>query len=217
MSRQRLDYLLVSAGFAETRSKARALIMAGGVTVGGKIITKSGSLVQEDSVIEVYQKPCYVSRGGIKLAHALDEFGIDVDSLTVMDVGASTGGFTDCLIQRGAKKVYSVDVGYGQIAYKLRQDTRVVVMDRTNARYAFSLPEKVALVVVDLSFRSEEAGSAGFSVCSSFDSVFLSRAFLFFSSTSISRVAAKLVWLFSLAFSRCPAASSSLPVPARRP
>lgn len=122
--------------------------------MGGKVITKSGSLVQEDSVIEVYQKPCYVSRGGIKLAHALNEFKLCVDSLTAMDVGASTGGFTDCLIQRGVSKVYSLDVGYGQIAYKLRQDARVVVMDRTNARNPFSLPEKVALAVVDLSFIS---------------------------------------------------------------
>ena len=128
--------------------------MAGEITVSGKVITKSGSLVPEDALIEVYQKPSYVSRGGIKLAHALDEFELRVNSLAAMDVGASTGGFTDCLIQRGAKKVYSVDVGYGQIAYKLRQDTRVVVMDRTNARYAFSLPEKVGLAVVDLSFIS---------------------------------------------------------------
>jgi len=154
MSRQRLDSLIVTTGLAENRSKARALIMAGEVTVSGRVITKSGSLVHENSVIEVKRKPCYVGRGGIKLAHALDEFKLNVDSLIAMDIGASTGGFTDCLIQRGAEKVYSIDVGYGQIAYKLRQDTRVTVMDRTNARLPFSLPEKVDLAVVDLSFIS---------------------------------------------------------------
>jgi 23S rRNA (cytidine1920-2'-O)/16S rRNA (cytidine1409-2'-O)-methyltransferase len=106
MSKQRLDNLLVSRGLAVNKSKAHALIMAGEVTVSGKVITKAGSLVDEDAAIELARKPPFVSRGGIKLAHALDEFKLDVTSLIAMDIGASTGGFTDCLLQRGAGKVY---------------------------------------------------------------------------------------------------------------
>ena len=154
MPKQRLDNLLLAKGIAETKSKAQALIMAGEVSVGGKVITKSGSLVNEDSTIEIAQKQPYVSRGGIKLAHALDEFKLDVTSLTATDIGASTGGFTDCLLQRGARRVYSIDVGYGQLDYKLRQDARVVVIEKTNVHYPFSLPGKADLATIDLSFIS---------------------------------------------------------------
>jgi len=128
--------------------------MAGEVTVAGKVVTKPGSLVDENVSLQVADRLPYVSRGGIKLAHALDEFKLDVTSLTAMDVGASTGGFTDCLLQRGAGCVYAIDVGYGQLDYKLRQDPRVVVMERVNAHYPFSLPEKVNIATMDLSFIS---------------------------------------------------------------
>jgi 23S rRNA (cytidine1920-2'-O)/16S rRNA (cytidine1409-2'-O)-methyltransferase len=149
-----LDSLLVSRGLAENKSKAQALIMAGEVTVNGKPATKSGSLVGENAVIELAEKLPYVSRGGIKLAHALDEFKLDVSGLIALDIGASTGGFTDCLLQRGAKKVYALDVGYGQLDYKLRQDSRVVVVERVNAHHPFDLPEEVNLATIDVSFIS---------------------------------------------------------------
>jgi len=154
MTRHRLDSLLLARGLAETKSKAQALIMAGEVSVNGQVITKPGKLVSQDVNLQIAEKLPYVSRGGIKLAFALDEFKLDVTSLVVMDIGASTGGFTDCLLQRGAKRVYAIDVGYGQLDYKLRNDPRVVVMERVNARYPFSLPEKVNLATVDLSFIS---------------------------------------------------------------
>ncbi len=154
MTKQRLDNLLVARELAENESKAQAIIMAGKVTVSGKVITKPGTQVDENASLELAEKLPYVSRGGIKLAHALDEFKLDVTSLTAMDVGASTGGFTDCLLQRGAKRVYAIDVGYGQLDYKLRQDPRVVVMERVNAHYPFSLPERVNMATVDLSFIS---------------------------------------------------------------
>jgi hemolysin TlyA family protein len=154
MPKQRLDNLLVTRGLAENKSKARAMIMAGEVTIAGKAITKPGSMVNEDASLKIAEKLPYVSRGGFKLAHALDEFKLDVTSLTAMDVGASTGGFTDCLLQRGARRVYALDVGYGQLDYKLRQDPRVVVMERINAHYPFSFLEKVNLATMDLSFIS---------------------------------------------------------------
>ncbi len=154
MPKQRLDSLLVETGLAGNKSKARALIMAGEVTVRGKVIIKPGSLVDENSTIELARKPPFVSRGGIKLDHALEVFGIDVTSQIAMDVGAATGGFTDCLLQRGAKRVYAIDVGYGQIDFKLRQDPRVVVMGKTNVHYPFFLPEPAALAAIDLSFIS---------------------------------------------------------------
>ncbi|MDO8491139.1 MAG: TlyA family RNA methyltransferase, partial [Dehalococcoidia bacterium] len=119
-------------------------------------VDKPGTLVPEDADIRLAERPLYVSRGGIKLAHALDAFGIDVTSLAALDIGASTGGFTDCLLQRGARRVYAVDVGYGQIDYRLRTDPRVVMMERLNARHPFSLPEPVDLVTVDVSFISVE-------------------------------------------------------------
>jgi 23S rRNA (cytidine1920-2'-O)/16S rRNA (cytidine1409-2'-O)-methyltransferase len=154
MPKQRLDNLVVTRELAENQKIAQALIMAGEVSVSGKIITKPGALVDENAILDVADKPQYVSRGGIKLAYALDEFKLDVTFLTAMDIGASTGGFTDCLLQRSAKRVYSIDVGYGQLAYKLRQDPRVVVMERVNAHYPFSLPEKVNIATIDLSFIS---------------------------------------------------------------
>jgi 23S rRNA (cytidine1920-2'-O)/16S rRNA (cytidine1409-2'-O)-methyltransferase len=154
MAKQRLDSILAARELTENVNNAQALIMAGKVTVNGKVITKPGTMVDEAASISLKEQPQYVSRGGIKLAHALNEFKIDVSSLTVMDIGASTGGFTDCLLQRGADKVYAVDVGYGQIDYKLRQDSRVVMLDRTNARYPFQLPEKADMATIDVSFIS---------------------------------------------------------------
>jgi 23S rRNA (cytidine1920-2'-O)/16S rRNA (cytidine1409-2'-O)-methyltransferase len=154
VSKKRLDNLLVTRALAENQKMAQSLIMAGEVTVSGKVITKPGALVDETIELKLAEKLPYVSRGGIKLAHALDDFKLNVTSLTAMDVGASTGGFTDCLLQRGAKRVYAIDVGYGQLDYKLRQDPRVVVMERVNAHYPFSLPEKANMATIDLSFIS---------------------------------------------------------------
>lgn len=126
--------------------------MAGDIRVDGAQVTKPGAMVQSSALIEVLQRPAYVSRGGDKLAHALDAFGIDPTGLICLDVGASTGGFTDCLLQHGAAKVYAVDVGYGVLDYRLRQDERVVVMERVNARELAPLPEQCDLLVMDVSF-----------------------------------------------------------------
>ena len=153
---RRLDLLLVERGLAESREKARALILAGEVLADGRVAAKPSTLVREDTPIRLFHKPPFVSRGGIKLAHALDQFQIEVTSLAVLDVGASTGGFTDCLLKRGANRVYAVDVGYGQLDYRLRVDPRVAVMERVNARYPFSLPEPVDLTTIDISFISLE-------------------------------------------------------------
>jgi len=152
----RLDLLLVERGLVESREKALALILAGEVLANDMVVSKPGTLVPEDISIRLLQKPPFVSRGGIKLAHALGQFHIDVNSKVALDVGASTGGFTDCLLKRGAARVYAVDVGYGQLDYRLRVDPRVVVMERVNARYPFSLPEPVDLATVDLAFISLE-------------------------------------------------------------
>jgi 23S rRNA (cytidine1920-2'-O)/16S rRNA (cytidine1409-2'-O)-methyltransferase len=141
---------------AESRAKAQALIMAGEVKVEGKAAIKPGTLVAEEAAITLLQPPPFVSRGGIKLAFALDQFQLEVSSKVVADIGASTGGFTDCLLTKGASRVYAVDVGYGQLDYRLRKDKRVVVMERMNARYPISLPEKVDLATLDLSFISVE-------------------------------------------------------------
>lgn len=153
-SRVRLDELLVHRGYAPTREKARALILAGRVSVDGTDWVKPGSLVRPDVPIVVADAPTFVSRGGVKLAHALDRFKVDPAGKTCADIGASTGGFTDCLLQRGATRVYAIDVGYGQLDWKLRTDPRVVVLERTNARYLGALPEPIDLVVVDVSFIS---------------------------------------------------------------
>ncbi len=140
----------------ESRAKAQALIMAGEVRVEGKAAIKAGTLVAEEAAITLLQPPPFVSRGGVKLDHALEQFQLDVSSKVAADIGASTGGFTDCLLQRGASRVYAVDVGYGQLDYRLRQDERVVVMERVNARYPISLTEKLDLATLDLSFISVE-------------------------------------------------------------
>lgn len=154
--KRRIDILLVERGLAESREKAHALILAGEVLVNERVVAKPATQVKADVPIRLRQKPPFVSRGGIKLAHALDQFHIDVGTLVALDVGTATGGFTDCLLKRGASRVYAVDVGYGQLDYRLRVDPRVVVMDRINARYPFSLPEPVDLVTIDLSFISLE-------------------------------------------------------------
>lgn len=153
-AKQRLDLLLHEHGLAPSREKARAIIMAGEVVVNGAVIDKPGTRVSADALITVKSKPRFVSRGGEKLAHALDIFKVEAAGRICADVGASTGGFTDCLLQAGAARVYAIDVGYGQLDYTLRQDSRVVVMERTNARYIETLPEPVNLVVVDASFIS---------------------------------------------------------------
>ena len=152
--RKRADLLMVERGLAESREQAQTLIAEGLVFSKAGRVSKSSSLLAGDAEIDVRGSLPYVSRGGLKLAHALGTFGISVDGLTTLDVGASTGGFTDCMLQRGARRVYAVDVGYGQMSYKLRQDPRVVVMERVNARYPFELPEPVDLMVVDVSFIS---------------------------------------------------------------
>jgi 23S rRNA (cytidine1920-2'-O)/16S rRNA (cytidine1409-2'-O)-methyltransferase len=154
--KRRLDLLLVERGLAESREKARALILAGEVLINERVVAKPATQVTADIPIRLRQKPPFVSRGGIKLAHALEQFQIDVDSQVALDVGASTGGFTDCLLKRGASRVYAIDVGYGQLDYRLRIEPRVVVMERVNARYPFSLPEVVNLATIDLSFISLE-------------------------------------------------------------
>ena len=140
----------------ESRAKAQALIMAGEVVVAGKAAIKPGTLVAEEAAITILEPPPFVSRGGIKLEHALDQFQLDVSAKVVADIGASTGGFTDCLLKQGASRVYAIDVGYGQLDYRLRQEPRVVVMDRVNARYPISLPEKADLATIDVSFISVE-------------------------------------------------------------
>jgi 23S rRNA (cytidine1920-2'-O)/16S rRNA (cytidine1409-2'-O)-methyltransferase len=154
MSKRRVDTLLVDRGLAETRAKAQALVMAGRVRAGERPIAKPGHLVEETITLAVENPPPYVSRAGEKLAQALDAFSIDVAGLAVADVGASTGGFTDCLLQRRASRVYAIDVGRGQIDYRLRNDPRVVLMERTNARHLQSLPGRVDLATVDVSFIS---------------------------------------------------------------
>lgn len=154
MARVRLDVLLAERGLAESREKAQALIMAGAVAVDGVVAAKAGQTISPDANLTVRPADPYVSRGGYKLARALDWFGLSVDGLAVVDVGASTGGFTDVLLQRGARRVYAVDVGRGQLHQRLRSDPRVVALDRTNARYLESLPEVAAFATVDVSFIS---------------------------------------------------------------
>jgi 23S rRNA (cytidine1920-2'-O)/16S rRNA (cytidine1409-2'-O)-methyltransferase len=153
-SKKRIDLLLVERGLVSSRAEAQRLIMAYKVTVNDAPIDKPGTRISVDAHIAVAQRPPYVSRGGLKLEAALDAFQVRVDGLVVADVGASTGGFTDCLLQRGARRVYAIDVGYGQLAWSLRQDPRVVVMERTNARYLEALPEIVQVVTADVSFIS---------------------------------------------------------------
>jgi 23S rRNA (cytidine1920-2'-O)/16S rRNA (cytidine1409-2'-O)-methyltransferase len=155
MTKIRLDQLLVDRGLAESRARAQAVIMAGQVFTGTRRLDKAGDKVAEDIAIEVKGQPHpWVSRGGLKLEKGLATFAIDPTGLIALDVGASTGGFTDVLLTRGAAKVYAVDVGHGQLAWKLRNDPRVVVMERTNARRldATMVPDAIDLVVCDASF-----------------------------------------------------------------
>ena len=155
-SRVRLDRLLVDRGIAESGEQARAIILAGLVELPGRGRTRptAGMRVREDERVLVKERPRYVSRGGEKLEHALGAFGIDFAGKIALDVGASTGGFTDCLLQRGAARVYAVDVGRGQLHNRLLNDDRVVSMERVNARKCFDLPEKVDLITADVSFIS---------------------------------------------------------------
>lgn len=153
-SRLRLDEAVVERGLAETRSRARALILAGDVTVNGAVSARAGAPVAAGDRLQLAVKPRFASRGGEKLAHALERFGVDPDGRVAADLGASTGGFTDCLLQAGATRVYAVDVGYGQLSERLRLDPRVVVLDRTNARSLAGLPEPVEMVTIDVSFIS---------------------------------------------------------------
>lgn len=153
----RLDTALVNGGFAESREKAKALIMSGIVFVNNQKSDKAGNTVKPDDVIEVRgEQPRYVSRGGLKLEKAMKSFGIDLSGCVCADIGASTGGFTDCMLQNGAAKVYAVDVGYGQLAWKLRTDARVINLERTNFRYitAEQIPEELEFASVDVSFIS---------------------------------------------------------------
>ena len=155
----RLDRMLVDRGIVESRERAQALILAGQVLVNGQKVVKSGAPVPSDADVRILgERMPYVSRGGLKLEAALREYAIDVAGATALDVGASTGGFTDCLLQHGAAKVYAVDVGYGQMAWKVRQDPRVIVIERVNIREmdASLVPEPVDIAVIDVSFISLE-------------------------------------------------------------
>jgi 23S rRNA (cytidine1920-2'-O)/16S rRNA (cytidine1409-2'-O)-methyltransferase len=156
MAQKRLDALMAERGLFESRSRAAAAVMAGAVRIGDEPARKPGQLVREDEEITVERGPDYVSRGGIKLANALDAFGIDVDGRKALDVGASTGGFTDVLLQRGAAAVVALDVAYGELHWRLRQDPRVTVLERTNARSLEpgALPYRPDLIVADVSFIS---------------------------------------------------------------
>jgi 23S rRNA (cytidine1920-2'-O)/16S rRNA (cytidine1409-2'-O)-methyltransferase len=154
MPKMRVDMLLVQRGLAESRSQAQKLVIAGQVRVMGQVVAKSSDLVNVEAQIEVESGPPYVSRGGDKLLAALNAFAVQVNDRICADVGASTGGFTDCLLQHGAARVYAIDVGYGVLHWKLRSHPRVISMERTNARYVQNLPEPVSLVTVDASFIS---------------------------------------------------------------
>ena len=154
MPKVRLDVLLLEKGLADSRAKAQALIMAGQVRINGQVALKPSITTQPNATLTVDSGPRFVSRGGEKLVGALEAFAIDVTGFTCADVGASTGGFTDCLLQHGAVKVYAIDVGKGILHWKLRNHPRVVVMEETNARFVESLPEKIDFVTVDASFIS---------------------------------------------------------------
>lgn len=155
MEKNRLDILVVEQGLAPSREKARGMILAGQIRVNGRILDKPGTPVASDSIIELEGKTCpYVSRGGLKIEKAGEVFGVDFANRVVLDVGASTGGYTDYALQKGASRVYAVDVGYGQLDWKLRNDPRVVTLERTNIRYLDSLDELVDIVSIDVSFIS---------------------------------------------------------------
>lgn len=156
MARIRLDLALVERGLCPSREQAKRLIMAGEVLVGEEVVSKPGWLVRRDAALRVRQPPRFVSRGGLKLEGALDHFGLDVTGFVALDIGASTGGFTDCLLQRGAAKVYAFDVGTNQMVWKLRSDPRVICRENFNVRHLQpeDLPEVVDLIVADVSFIS---------------------------------------------------------------
>ena len=155
MERIRLDILLEEKGLCESRSQAQRLIMAGQVRVGGQVVLKPATKFVRQSDVSIDQPPPFVSRGGEKLLGALQAFNLmDVSGKICADIGSSTGGFTDCLLQHGVAKVFAVDVGYGVIHWKLRNDPRVVVMERTNARYITGFPEPISLITIDASFIS---------------------------------------------------------------
>jgi 23S rRNA (cytidine1920-2'-O)/16S rRNA (cytidine1409-2'-O)-methyltransferase len=159
VSKERIDKLLAERGMVSSRERARALIMEGRVRVDGQVVHKAGTQVSPDGLIEIQGDDFpFVSRGGMKLEGALNAFGVNPQGMVVMDVGASTGGFTDCVLQRGASKVYAVDVGYGQLAWKLQKDPRVINLERRNVRYLKreEIGEEVDLIVIDTSFISIE-------------------------------------------------------------
>ncbi len=155
-SKIRLDLLLQERGLVQSREQARRLILSGSVSVNGQKAEKAGSLVAQEAEVTLHAAPAYVGRGGLKLEAALDCFRISVEGRVALDVGASTGGFTDCLLQRGAARVYAVDVGYGQMAWRLRRDPRVVLIERQNIRTlpADAIPEPADLATIDVSFIS---------------------------------------------------------------
>lgn len=154
--KMRIDHALVERGFFESRERAQRAIMAGEVRAGDRVFAKPAEMVEMDAAISVAGPPQFVSRGALKLSDALDFFGIDVEGKVALDIGASTGGFTDCLLQRSAAKIFAVDVGHGQLAWKLRNDPRVVVIEKVNARFLSTehVPESVDLCVIDVSFIS---------------------------------------------------------------
>ena len=157
VNKERLDVALVRRGLVSSRERARALIMAGQVLVASQLVDKPGTLISLDTVCSIKETPDelkYVSRGGLKLEKALATFGLNPEGMVALDVGASTGGFTDCLLRHGAKRVYALDVGQGQLAWTLRNNPRVVVMEHTNIRYLESLPEPIQCATVDVSFIS---------------------------------------------------------------
>ena len=157
MAKERIDVLMVQRGLAASRERAQAFLMAGAVRVNGFAELKAGTRVDADAAIELAEDPLpYVSRGGLKLEAALDEWGVDLNGIVCVDIGASTGGFTDLMLQRGAARVYAIDVGYGQLDYKLRNDPRVVNMERTNVRLldVEEFPERAGFIAIDVSFIS---------------------------------------------------------------
>lgn len=156
MGKERLDKILLERGIVESRERARALIMEGKVLVNNIPVTKAGAMVSVDAFIALKEGIPYVSRGGLKLEAALDYFGIMLEGLTAMDIGSSTGGFTDCMLKKGVKKVYCIDVGYGQMAWQLREDPRVVLFEKTNIRYLERerIPDEIDFITIDVSFIS---------------------------------------------------------------
>lgn len=153
-NKERVDLVLVERGLAESRNMAQRLIMAGQVRANGEVVMKPSRCIDADTILTIDRGPRFVSRGGEKLAAALITFHLSAEGLVCADVGASTGGFTDCLLQNGAERVYAIDVGYGLLHWRLRQDDRVILMERSNARYLEQLPEPIDLTTIDVSFIS---------------------------------------------------------------